>query len=89
MILICRADQGEITFVRDGENDAPILALKKVTLVVVKQPAGHDMTAPHQPDAPARIASLSDVDVFYTDKALPNSLTKKCSEWRTQLKLCA
>lgn len=42
-----------------------------------------------QRTAPARIASLSEVDVFYTDNTLPSSLTKKCSEWQTQLKLCA
>nr|WP_302477118.1 DeoR/GlpR family DNA-binding transcription regulator [Ruegeria arenilitoris] len=41
-----------------------------------------------QRTAPARIASLSEVDVFYTDQALPNDLTRKCKEWNTQVKLC-
>nr|WP_264187072.1 DeoR/GlpR family DNA-binding transcription regulator [Ruegeria atlantica] len=64
----------------------------RVSQTIIAQARRTCVVADHskfQRSAPARIASLSDVDVFYTDKALPNSLTKKCSEWRTQLKLCA
>ncbi|WP_425080789.1 DeoR/GlpR family DNA-binding transcription regulator [Ruegeria arenilitoris] len=64
----------------------------RVSQTIIAQARRTCVVADHskfQRTAPARIASLSDVDVFYTDKALPNSLTKKCSEWRTQLKLCA
>ncbi|WP_170393721.1 DeoR/GlpR family DNA-binding transcription regulator [Ruegeria arenilitoris] len=63
----------------------------RVSQTIIAQARRTCVVADHskfQRTAPARIASLSDVDVFYTDKALPNSLTKKCSEWRTQLKLC-
>nr|WP_302478548.1 DeoR/GlpR family DNA-binding transcription regulator [Ruegeria arenilitoris] len=64
----------------------------RVSQTIIAQARRTCVVADHskfQRTAPARIASLSNVDVFYTDKTLPNSLTKKCSEWRTQLKLCA
>jgi len=41
-----------------------------------------------QRSAPARIASLSEVDMFYTDHALPDDLMRKCAEWTTQVTLC-
>jgi len=41
-----------------------------------------------QRSAPARIASLSEVDVFYTDHILPDDLAKKCAEWQTRISLC-
>ncbi|KUJ80018.1 DeoR/GlpR family DNA-binding transcription regulator [Ruegeria profundi] len=42
-----------------------------------------------QRTAPARIASLSEVDMFYTDQPLPAGLAVKCTEWQTQVKLCS
>ncbi|WP_377188502.1 DeoR/GlpR family DNA-binding transcription regulator [Ruegeria meonggei] len=41
-----------------------------------------------QRTAPARIASMSEVDVFYTDFPLPDELASKCAEWGTRLVLC-
>ena len=38
MILIGRADQREIVFVGDREDDPPVCALKEVALVVVVEP---------------------------------------------------
>ncbi|WP_417210296.1 DeoR/GlpR family DNA-binding transcription regulator [Antarctobacter sp.] len=35
--------------------------------------------------APARIASLSDVNVFFTDKALPSDLQSQCTNWGTEV----
>jgi DeoR family glycerol-3-phosphate regulon repressor len=35
--------------------------------------------------APVKIASLRDVDRFYTDTALPNTLTQLCAENGTQV----
>lgn len=35
--------------------------------------------------APARIASLSNVDVFFTDKPLPTGLVTACETWGTQV----
>lgn len=37
-----------------------------------------------QRQAPARIASLSQIDRFYTDVALPQTLSQQCSDWDTQ-----
>lgn len=35
--------------------------------------------------APARIASLADIDTFFTDKALPAELAASCDVWRTPI----
>lgn len=35
--------------------------------------------------APARIASMADVDVFFTDRAVPESLRKACAAWGTEV----
>ena len=35
--------------------------------------------------APARIASMADVDVFFTDRPVPNSLQAACTAWDTEL----
>lgn len=38
--------------------------------------------------APARIASLADVDRIYTDAPLSDALTAQCADWQTQVILC-
>lgn len=35
--------------------------------------------------APARIASLAEIDALFTDAALPAPLTGRCAEWNTRL----
>lgn len=35
--------------------------------------------------APARIASLSQVDCLFTDRALPDGLTRDCHNWQTRI----
>jgi len=35
--------------------------------------------------APARIASISDIDTFFTDLALPKALEKRCVDWGTNV----
>ncbi|MGX9856603.1 DeoR/GlpR family DNA-binding transcription regulator [Limimaricola variabilis] len=35
--------------------------------------------------APARIASLREIDVFYTDAPLPEPLARRCVEWNTRV----
>lgn len=37
--------------------------------------------------APARIGSLSDMDVFFTDANVPQGLKKACVEWHTEIKI--
>ena len=41
-----------------------------------------------QRTAPARIASLSDVDMVYTDLPLPGDLHQKCIDWNTKIIEC-
>src|SRR5690606_24420859 len=38
--------------------------------------------------APARITSLAEIDTLFIDQPLPDSLQKKCAEWRTNLCIC-
>ncbi|KIC42482.1 DeoR faimly transcriptional regulator [Ruegeria sp. ANG-R] len=41
-----------------------------------------------QRTAPARIASLADIDRIYTDTSLPGDLPLKCVEWQTRIVEC-
>ncbi len=41
-----------------------------------------------QRTAPARIASMADVDTVYTDHPLPGDLPQKCKDWQTQIIEC-
>ena len=38
--------------------------------------------------APAKIASLSEVDVFFTDLPLPSPLASSCKDWGTEVVIC-
>lgn len=38
--------------------------------------------------APARIASLAELDAVFTDQPLPQDLHRRCTEWRTEVRLC-
>ncbi|WP_170769506.1 DeoR/GlpR family DNA-binding transcription regulator [Ruegeria lacuscaerulensis] len=64
----------------------------KVSQTIIAQARQSLLVADHskfQRTAPARIASLTDVDVFYTDQPLAEDLAKKCAKWNTKVKLCA
>jgi DeoR family glycerol-3-phosphate regulon repressor len=39
--------------------------------------------------APARIASLSEIDTVFTDQALPAALMARCREWETRVVVTA
>lgn len=39
--------------------------------------------------APARIASLADIDRFFTDGPLPTALARKCEEWGTTVEIAS
>nr|WP_321253395.1 DeoR/GlpR family DNA-binding transcription regulator [uncultured Ruegeria sp.] len=58
-----------------------IIAQARQTFLVADQ-------SKFQRTAPARIASLADIGMFFTDHALPHDLKAKCEEWDTQVKLC-
>lgn len=38
-----------------------------------------------QRTAPARIASLADIDMFFTDQPVPADLEARCREWKTEI----
>jgi len=38
--------------------------------------------------APARIASLGDIDTLFTDQPLPQPLARRCTGWNTDVHLC-
>ena len=42
-----------------------------------------------QRTAPARIGSLRDVDVFFTDRPLATPLAASCAEWKTEVRISA
>jgi DeoR family glycerol-3-phosphate regulon repressor len=37
--------------------------------------------------APVRLGSLADIDVVFTDKALPETLMRKCEDWETEVRV--
>ncbi|KUJ80596.1 DeoR family transcriptional regulator [Ruegeria marisrubri] len=59
-----------------------------VSQTIVNQARRTYLVADHskfQRTAPARIASLSSVNTFYTDRPLPDELSRKCREWDTHV----
>lgn len=44
-------------------------------------------TSKFQRSAPARIASLADIDVFFTDHPLTPALAARCHDWKTEIVL--
>ena len=57
MILIGGADQGEVAFIGDGENDAAIGVLENIGAVMVIKARQHDMAALDQPEARRLVAA--------------------------------
>jgi hypothetical protein len=48
MFGVGRANQGKVSFIRYGKDDATVGPLKEIAFVMVKQFFGHDMAAPNQ-----------------------------------------
>ncbi|WP_298932370.1 DeoR/GlpR family DNA-binding transcription regulator [uncultured Ruegeria sp.] len=62
-----------------------------VSQTIIEQARRTLLVADHskfQRSAPARIASLRDIDFFYTDSPLPEDLARKLVEWDTELRVC-
>lgn len=60
----------------------------EVSQAIIAQSRRCFLVADHskfQRTAPARIASLADIDVFFTDKPLAASLETLCRDWRTEI----
>ncbi|SMX45669.1 DeoR/GlpR family DNA-binding transcription regulator [Actibacterium lipolyticum] len=59
-----------------------------VSQTIIRQSRTTFLVSDHskfQRTAPARIASLRDVDTFFTDKELSPDLSNKCREWNTRI----
>ena len=59
-----------------------------VSKSIIRQARRTYLVADHskfQRTAPGRIASLSEIDTFFTDRPLTDSLRNKCVEWGTEL----
>ncbi|SDF41503.1 DeoR/GlpR family DNA-binding transcription regulator [Limimaricola pyoseonensis] len=59
-----------------------------VSQSIIRQSRRTALVADHskfQRSAPARIASLSEIDRFYTDRPLPEALARACADWGTQV----
>lgn len=57
-----------------------ILAARQSWLV-----ADHSKLQRH---APGRIASLAQIDAFFTDASLPAALASRCADWATDVQIC-
>src|SRR5690606_3750558 len=58
IVLIGRADQGKIVFIRNGEYDAPVIILEKIGARIGEFLAHHDMAALDKPDIVKLAVSL-------------------------------
>ena len=77
----------------DGDGDLLDFDFQevKVSQTIIRQARKTFLVADHskfQRHAPARIASLKDIDTFFTDRAIGSGLVAKCREWQTNVVLC-
>ncbi|MES2843555.1 MAG: DeoR/GlpR family DNA-binding transcription regulator [Pseudomonadota bacterium] len=64
------------------------LAEVRVSKAIIRQARRTFLVVDHSKldrSAPARLASLSEIDTVFTDRALPNDLARKCAEWGTSV----
>ncbi|MFV0336218.1 MAG: DeoR/GlpR family DNA-binding transcription regulator [Tropicimonas sp.] len=62
----------------------------QVSQTILRQARQSFLVADHSKflrPAPARIASLAEIDRFFTDHPLPPALARQCDEWGTQVSL--
>ncbi|KGJ04350.1 transcriptional regulator, DeoR family [Paracoccus halophilus] len=67
------------------------LAEVRVSRTILRQSRRAFLVADHSKlgrPAPARIASLSEIDTVFTDRPLPADLSRRCAEWGTQVRIC-
>ncbi|WP_296766492.1 DeoR/GlpR family DNA-binding transcription regulator [Sediminimonas sp.] len=78
----------------DASGDILDFDVQEVTVsqTIIRQSRRTKLVADHsklQRTAPARIASLEQIDTLYTDAALPPELARRCAEWGTGVVTCA
>lgn len=67
------------------------LAEVRVSRAILRQSRRAFLVSDHSKlgrPAPARIASLSEIDTVFTDLPLPRDLATRCAEWGTHVHLC-
>ena len=75
----------------DGDMLDYDLAEVRVSRAILRQARQSFLVSDHSKlgrSAPARIASLSEIDTFFTDLPLPSPLAERCAEWGTEVRLC-
>ncbi|MDT1062878.1 DeoR/GlpR family DNA-binding transcription regulator [Paracoccus sp. CPCC 101403] len=75
----------------DGDMLDFDLAEVRVSRAILRQARKSFLVTDHSKlgrTAPARIASLAEIDTIFTDQPLPPELADRCAEWRTDLQLC-
>ncbi|SIO37322.1 transcriptional regulator, DeoR family [Rhodovulum sp. ES.010] len=63
-----------------------------VSQAILRQSRRTFLVADHskfQRSAPARIASLAAIDAFFTDRPLAPDLARRCTDWGTEIVVCA
>lgn len=74
----------------DGDGDLLDFDIREVSVsqTILDQSRKTFLVSDHTKfarSAPARIASLADIDTFFTDEPLPGDLTARCADWGTQV----
>ena len=75
----------------DGDLLDYDLAEVRVSRAILRQARQSFLVTDHSKlgrSAPARIASLSEIQTVFTDLPLPEPLMQRCAEWGTELRLC-
>mgnify|MGYP006158552743 CR=1 FL=1 len=65
-----------------------VYRLSEVSKAIIQQSRRSFLVADHSKldrSAPARLASLAEVTVLFTDRELPQDLARKCAEWGTEV----
>jgi DeoR family glycerol-3-phosphate regulon repressor len=73
---------------RDGDLLDFDLAEVRVSKAIIRQARKVYLVCDHSKldrSAPARLASLAEVTVVFTDRPLPQELARKCAEWGTEV----
>lgn len=76
---------------RDGDLLDFDLAEVRVSRAILRQSRRTFLVSDHSKlarPAPARIASLSEIDTVFTDQPFPQDLARRCTEWGTQVQVC-
>jgi DeoR family glycerol-3-phosphate regulon repressor len=77
---------------RDGDLLDFDLAEVRVSKAIIRQARRTFLVADHSKlgrSAPARLASLSELDCLFTDRPLPEDLARRCAEWGTEVSVAS